>query len=303
MNKTCLIVLILALVLLTGGCTVQLIEPPAAAPAAMPLTDGTAIVEAVVTHMNAGELEEMLAYYDDDATVYFLGLPPTGTEVYRGKDAIRAIMADNVANHFSAEVDVAESSESIVTGTMTSWHDFTREIGVAPVTAYVIYELANGKIVTEEWVVGEPSLAQIKEAFLAMGPPEAVPETASGTATVAPLTSLTITIADGACNYDGPMVLQAGNLDVTLNVEDQDQSLYALTLFTLDPGKDMLDLMVATVQDGPPSWANTIYLREVGPGKSETRSLRLSEGPVYAVCWSQPPALAIGGVGPFEVQP
>jgi hypothetical protein len=303
MNKICLLCLLVALSLVGSGCSVQLIEAPAPVPSALPVTAPMAVVEAAVTHMNAGELEEMLAYYDDDATVYFLGLPPTGTEVYRGKDAIRTIMADNVANHFSAKVDLVESSESVVTGTMTSWHDFTREIGVAPVTAYVIYEVENGKIVTEEWVVGEESLAQIKKAFLAMAPPEAAPETAAGTAAVAPLTSLTITIADGACNYDGPMILQAGNLDVTVNVKDQAQSLYALTLFTLDPGKDMLDLMVSTVQGGPPSWANTIFLREVGPGESETRTLWLREGPVYAVCWSQPPALAIGGVGPFEVQP
>jgi hypothetical protein len=89
---------------------------------------------------------------------------------------------------------------------------------------------------------------------------------------------------------------------VTWNVQDQDQSLYALTLFTLDPGKDLLDLMVSTAGQ-PPSWGDMLMLVELGPGESKTYTIAIEEGPVYLVCWSKPPDLSIGNAGPIPVVP
>jgi hypothetical protein len=42
---------------------------------------------------------------------------------------------------------------------------------------------------------------------------------------------------------------------------------------------------------------------ELRAGKSATYSFTVEEGPVYGICWSQPPDLAIGAVGPFTVNP
>jgi hypothetical protein len=89
---------------------------------------------------------------------------------------------------------------------------------------------------------------------------------------------------------------------VTLNVEDQDKSMYALTLFNLDPGKDILDLMISTA-GVPPYWADMLLIGELGPGKSETFMFTLEKGPVYLICWSMPPDLPIGTAGPFQVLP
>jgi len=88
---------------------------------------------------------------------------------------------------------------------------------------------------------------------------------------------------------------------VTLNVEEGEKELYALFLFNLDPGKDMLDLMASTIADAPPSWADVLLGEEIRPNQSKTYTVTLEKGPVYLICFSQPPALPIGNAGPIEV--
>jgi hypothetical protein len=42
---------------------------------------------------------------------------------------------------------------------------------------------------------------------------------------------------------------------------------------------------------------------ELGPGKSATYTFTVEQGPVYLVCFSKPPDIAIGNAGPFTVVP
>lgn len=35
-------------------------------------------------------------------------------------------------------------------------------------------------------------------------------------------------------------------------------------------GKDLIDLMATTPNDGPPSWADTVFMKELDPGESQT---------------------------------
>jgi hypothetical protein len=113
---------------------------------------------------------------------------------------------------------------------------------------------------------------------------------------------MTVTIAGGSCTVDNPLVLQAGEMRVTLDVRDQDKDLYALMLFNLDEGKDLPDLMASTV-GLPPPWSDILLDRELRPGKSETYTFTLERGPVYAICFSDPPGLPIGNAGPLTVVP
>ncbi len=82
---------------------------------------------------------------------------------------------------------------------------------------------------------------------------------------------------------------------------DQSKVAYAVTFLTLDSGKDFMDLMTSTMGD-PPTWSNLLTYNEVGPGQSETYAITVLEGPLYGICWSRPPDLPIGNIGPFEVQ-
>ena len=94
-----------------------------------------------------------------------------------------------------------------------------------------------------------------------------------------------------------------GEIKVTWDVKDQNQKTYGLTFFTLDRDKDLIDLMAATARPVPPDWSNLMMYQEQGPNTSQTYSLKADQGPVYIVCWSKPPDITIGNVGPFEVQP
>jgi hypothetical protein len=113
---------------------------------------------------------------------------------------------------------------------------------------------------------------------------------------------LTVTMVGGQCAYAGSMTLQAGLLTVTLDVKDQDKTAYALTFHSLEPGKTLADLMPETLQTTPPAWGPMVGATEAGlPGQSNTFNLAVTKGPLYAICWSKPPDLPIGALGPFEV--
>ena len=126
------------------------------------------------------------------------------------------------------------------------------------------------------------------------------PEPPAAPSSDIPVSEMTVTIAEGTCTYNGPMVLQAGEIQVTIDIKDQDKAI-ALAFFTLDTGKDNLDLMAATV-GGQPSWADDLLFVTLVGGQSETYSFTVEEGPVYMVCFSKPPDITIGNAGPFEVK-
>ena len=256
----------------------------------------SAIVLSMVERMNAGDLKGSMAYFAEDAMGYIVGLPPTGMEVYAGKEAIRALWQDSIDNHFLWEVEITNENGNEVFVNAKTWHDFTRQLGVAPLAWNDVYEVEGGKIVTYSTVITSESLARLKPALAEVMPPEEPPAPLSGS----PVSALAVTIANGTCTTDGPVALQAGEVTVSLNVADQTNSLYALSLFKLDEGKDLTDLM-ATTSGMPPSWADMLLLEELEPGKSESYTLTLEQGPLYVVCWSQPPDLAIGNAGPIAV--
>jgi hypothetical protein len=259
----------------------------------------SATVLDMVEQINAGDVEGALAYFADDAVFYIVGLPPTGIEVYQGTEQLRPFWEDVVSNHFQWEVEISSVVGDMVTAHVKTWHDFTRELGVAPLEWLDVYEVKDGKITSYSGTITEEALARFKPAFAEAMPPE--PPAAPSSET--PVSELTVTISGGTCTYDGPMTLQAGEIQVTMDVQDQDKTLYALTFFSLDPDKDVLDLMASTPGAGPPPWADMISIHTLGAGESATYSFTAEEGPVYLVCWSQPPDLAIGAVGPFEVMP
>ena len=256
------------------------------------------IVLNMIERLNAGDVEGSLAYFADDAMAYLMGFPPTGIEIYAGKEQIRLLWEDSVRNHFVWEVKMTISSGDNVNVQTKTWHDFTREIGVAPLEYSDVYEVREGKIITYGSWLTEESLARFKPAFAAVVPPEPTALPPSDP----PASETTVTIAAGTCTTDNPPALKAGEVTVTLDVQDQDNSMYALTLFTLDEGKDFLDLMVSTLGDKP-GWAEMLLLEELGPGKNATFTFTAEKGPIYLVCWSKPPDLTIGNAGPFTVVP
>jgi len=314
--KTSLLILgiVVSLMLIAGtasaaGCTTSPPQPaltptppPPPTPTPIPpptLAPASAVVLGTAERHNTGDLEGMMAYWADDAIFYMFGMPPTGSEVALGKEQIQAIFDENIANHAQWEVEIVSVIGDVVNTRSRNWHDFTRQIGVAPLEATGVYVIKDGVISTYYWTLSEDSAVRLKTALAEAIPDEPAEEPADET----PVSELTVTIADGMCSYNSSLALQPGEIQVTIDVKDQDKDLYAVAFFTLEQDKDFIDLMAATVRSHPPAWSNMFSIKEVWPGKSETYSITVAEGPVYAVCFSQPPDQAIGAVGPFSVSP
>jgi hypothetical protein len=298
MKNTFFRIAILAVILAIGmaGCGKEVVATPTALP--LPKTDtATETVQAMIASMNAGDLDGTMSYFADNARAYFYGLPPTGTEIYLGKEKIRPVFAENITGHFQWESAIDSENGGLVYAHAKTWHDFTRQIGVAPVEATEIFEVKDGKIQSYVWTISDTSLAKLKAALAEM-PAEAAPTTSPEAA----VSDLAITISNGTCSYEGSLSLNPGQVNVEARVLDTDKVLYALSFFTLDKDKDFLDLMAATVQSSPASWSNMFSIVDLGPGASKSYTFTAKDGPIYLICWSQPPDIPIGAVGPFQVK-
>lgn len=259
-----------------------------------------ALVLEMVARLNAGDVDGSLAYFAEDAVSYFIGMPPTGMEFYRGREALRPTWEYCVGDNFKWEVEITNAYDEFVTANTKTWMDFTRDLGVAPNEFTDVFKIEDGKIAVYGSTMTEEALAEFKPALAEVMPPAPTPDTSSES----PGSELSFTTIDGTCSYNGPAVLQAGDIKVNWEVKDQDREKYALTFFTLDEGKDLVDLMAATSSGGPPAWSTMVFYQELGPGGSRSYDgIILEDGPVYVVCWSKPPDLPIGNSGPLEVRP
>jgi hypothetical protein len=252
----------------------------------------------MVERLNAGDVEGSLAYFADDAVAYLIGLPLTGIEVYAGKEQIRSLWEDSVSNHFQWEIKIRSAPRDEVYVQARTWHDFTRDVGVAPLEYNDVYAVQFGKIATYASWITEESLARFRPALAEVMPsePTAPPSSES------PVSEMTVTIAGGTCSTNSPMTLQAGEVKVALEVKDRDRETYAVSLWNLDEGKDLLDLMAAT-DEIQPGWADELLWKEAGRNSVSAFTVTIEQGPVYLVCWATPPDLAIGNAGPFTVVP
>lgn len=296
LKNLALFLLILGLGL--AGCATPATQPPPA-PTPVPVADnplGQVVLE-MVERLNAGDLEGSLAYFSEDAVGYVIGLPPTGMEVYAGKEQLRALWQDSVDNHFQWEVKITSIDDTVVSMSTKTWHDFTRQLDVAPLAWSDAYEIKDGKIIAYSTTITSESLARLRPALAEVMPPEPTP----APSTNVPVSEMTVTIAGGTCTTDNPLTLQAGEIKVNLNIKDQNKPTYALTIFNLDDGKDLLDLMAATV-GMQPSWADALLFKEVDPGTNATYTFTVKKGPVYLICWAKPLEIPIGNAGPFEVK-
>lgn len=306
--------LVLSVALALAGCAAPPAAPalpddtPAAptdtlVPTATPVPLAPAeVVTSMAERFSAGDLEGGMAYWADDAIWYIFGLPPNGSELLKGKEAIRRELGNEIAAHLTWEVEPTSVVGNVVTSHDTTWLDFTRQIGVAPVSATGQYLVEDGKIVTYAWTIDPESLVKLKAALVEMpAEPEAAPEAAAPVP--APVSELTVTIADGTCRIAEPVVVQAGEVQLTVDVHDENREGYAVVFLTLDEGKDFMDLMAAST-GYPPAWAYALHYEEVDPASSKTYTIRASAGrPLYGICFSKPPDHPIGNIGPLAVSP
>jgi ketosteroid isomerase-like protein len=263
-----------------------------------------AVVLEMVARANAENYAGAADLVADDMMAYFIGMPPTGMEIYWGKEQFQTFLEDCcTGQHFLWEVVPERVEDGVVYARSKTWMDFTRELGVAPNSWYEMFEVKDGKITLYVSTITEEALAKFKPVIF-----EAIPELATAVqppteSDQTPVSDVTITIANNTCAYDGPMTLQAGELTVNVEMQDHGWDKYAVSFFTLDEGKDMIDLMASTYNPGPPSWSNMVFLKELVPDENQPhQSFVIEEGLLYMVCWAGTPDTAIGNAGPFVVK-
>ncbi len=299
-----------------AGCSSPASQPAAAEPAVpevaaaeaqpvpteKPVDPETVTVMSMLERVNAEDYAGAAEFFADDALIYLVGMPPTGMEIYRGKEQYHTFLEECcTGQNFVYEVTPDQVEDSVVYAEGKTWMDFTRELGVAPNNWHELYEVRDGKITKYVSTITEESLTKFKPALR-----EVLPELfeTPPPANETPATEINVTIADGTCTANGPMALQAGELTVNVDVQDQTAEKYAVSLFTLDADKDMFDLMASTHRDGPPAWSRTVFLKELKANESQTyKNFIVNEGLLYMVCWSGPPDIPIGNAGPFTVSP
>ena len=275
-------------------------EMPTAVPE--PIVDpATAVVLNMVERVNAEDYAGAAEFVAEDMMAYFIGLPPTGMEIYRGKAQFQTFLEEccTGANFVWEVTPNSRVEDGVVTAMSKTWMDFTRELGVAPNNWYEIFVVEDGKITQYVSWITQESLAKFKPVLR-----EVAPELFEFSLPTdeTPVNEVTITFADGTCAYNGPMTLEAGNVVVNIDVQDQDKEKYAVAFFTLDAEKDLVDFMAAGHGYSVPSWSVTkSFSGELNPGVSTTYSLPVDEGLYYMVCMSKPPDIFIGNAGPFVV--
>jgi hypothetical protein len=258
----------------------------------------------MVARVNAGDFAGASELFTDDAMIYLVGMPPTGMEIYWGKDQFHKFLEECcTGQNFVWEVVPERVELGTAYAEAKTWMDFTRELGVAPNSFHEVFVVQDGKISLYYSTMTEEALANFKPILF-----EAIPDLAAAVRPLAdsnesPVSEVTVTITNDTCAYDGPMTFQAGELIVKVDVQDQRFDKYAVTFFTLDEGKDMIDLMASTYNPGPPSWSDMVFYKELKPGESQTyNGLYVHDGLLYMVCWASSPDMPIGNAGPFVVK-
>lgn len=308
------VVIMIVAVLGISGCASQATLPPdtptPVPPTPVPPTPEptadllTTTVLDMVERTNAGDFAGAADLFSEDALIYLVGMPPTGMEIYRGKDQFRTFLEECcTGQNFVWEVAPEGVDYGSVFVEAKTWMDFTRQLGVAPNSFHEIFVVKDGKITLYYSTMTEEALNKFKPILF-----EAIPELAAAVEpqfdpNETPASEIAVTISDATCTYDGPMSIQEGELTVNVSVQDDRFEKYAVTFFTVDDDKDLIDLMASTYNPEPPSWSNMLFIEELTPGENQTyTNINVEDGLLYLVCWASPPDMPIGNAGPFIVK-
>jgi hypothetical protein len=139
-------------------------------------TDPAAVVMAEMEAVNAGDIDAALAFYADDLVVKLVPpIPPDSPDTYTGKAELRAWFEGLVAVNFKMELEILQVEGDTVTTKCKTWIDPTRQMGVAPLEATLVYTVQDGEIKGWTWTASDESLAKLQAAMAAL------PETGGAT--------------------------------------------------------------------------------------------------------------------------
>jgi protease I len=152
-------------------CVIALALVACAAPAPtatpVPTPDPAAVIKSLAAALNAGNVDAVMAFYADDATITHKPAPAGQSGILTGKEQIRGFIQGLVAGNFSGEVSNLKVMGDKVTLTGTLSTDTYRKLGVAPIVIAEEAVIVGGKIKSETMTVTPESLAKIQAAMAA----------------------------------------------------------------------------------------------------------------------------------------
>jgi|GEM_PF-442106 hypothetical protein len=134
---------------------------------AAPTPDPAAVIKSLAAALNAGNVDAVMAFYADDATITHKPAPAGQSGILTGKEQIRGFIQGLVAGNFSGEVSNLKVVGDKITLTGTLSTDTYRKLGVAPIVIAEEAVIVGGKIKSETITVTPESLAKIQAAMAA----------------------------------------------------------------------------------------------------------------------------------------
>lgn len=123
------------------------------------------VLTAMADALNAGDVEATMALFTDDAIIKALfgdALPP---ESCIGREQVRLFMEDLVANNFKIQIEILQVLGDIAVTRTKTWHDFTIQLGIAPLDYIEIYPIQDGKIKGFVDIATDETVAKLKAAL------------------------------------------------------------------------------------------------------------------------------------------
>jgi hypothetical protein len=151
-----------------------------------------------------------------------------------------------------------------------------------------------------------PTATTIPPTNTPIPPPTAIPPTN----TPIPLSTLTLTIKENNCSFEGPGTVPHTVLTINLIMDEQKPTESGYALFTLEEGKTIEDVKALT-DVNPPSWVNVIHGVHEYTNGMHTYTYNYAnvttDQTLYLVCFRADPDTGViakvgGPFGPIEVK-
>jgi ketosteroid isomerase-like protein len=273
-----LVVIAIVMSFLIASCSSSVTPASPTQPPPAQGKDPEAVLRAITDALNKKDVETATALLADDVAQALVPAP-SGTGIYKGKEAMRARFKEVVAGNPTHKLTSCQTSGDQVICAATYSDDSTRPLGF-DLEFKVDAVVQNGLLKTVTWAMTDASLAKM-QAAMANAQPQAI----------------ALTFAKDKCTFGGPMRVPVG--EITVNIKAEGDAYYGLFIATFDKGKTVDDLNGLPVVPQP-DWVHEVDKVEFSTDRTMVTTVR--QGPIYLICfnltgtWTQ-----IGRFGPIEV--
>jgi hypothetical protein len=273
-----LVVIVIVVSFLIAGCSSSVTPVSPTQPPPAQGKDPEAVLRAITDALNKKDVETATALLADDVAQTLVPAP-SGTGIYKGKEAMRARFKEVVAGNPTHKLTRCQTGGDQVICAATYSDDSTKPLGF-DLEFKVDAVVQNGLLKTVTWAMTDASLAKM-QAAMANTQPQAI----------------ALTFAKDKCTFGGPMRVPAG--EITVNIKAEGDAYYGLFIATFDKGKTLDDLngLPASPQ---PEWVHEVDKVEFSTDRTMVTTVR--QGPIYLICFNLTGVWTlIGRFGPIEV--